>query len=83
MSKRTVSRFWCVMTAEYPPAAELNCETFAYKRWAKVSLFLIFNLRKVKKMSELFSNAANIQWQQVVMWLIGGLLIYLAIKKDM
>ena len=45
--------------------------------------FLIFNLRKVKKMSELFSNAANIQWQQVVMWLIGGLLIYLAIKKDM
>lgn len=45
--------------------------------------FLIFNLRKVKKMSELFSNAANIQWQQVVMWIIGGLLIYLAIKKDM
>lgn len=45
--------------------------------------FLIFNLRKVKKMSELFSNAANIQWQQVVMWLIGGLLIYLAIKKNM
>lgn len=34
-------------------------------------------------MSELFSNALNIQWQQVVMWLIGGILIYLAIKKDM
>ncbi len=34
-------------------------------------------------MSELFSNAANIQWQQIVMWIIGGLLIYLAIKKDM
>lgn len=45
--------------------------------------FLIFNLRKVKKMSELFSNAANIQWQQVVMWIIGGVLIYLAIKKNM
>ena len=34
-------------------------------------------------MSELFFNVANITWQQVVMWAIGGLLIYLAIKKDM
>lgn len=25
----------------------------------------------------------NFQWQQVVMWIIGGILIYLAIKKDM
>ncbi len=25
----------------------------------------------------------NFQWQQLVMWLIGGVLIYLAIKKDM
>lgn len=32
---------------------------------------------------ELFSNFANIQWQQVVMWVIGALLIYLAIKKEM
>lgn len=31
----------------------------------------------------LFGNVLNIQWQQVVMWIIGGLLIYLAIKKDM
>ena len=34
-------------------------------------------------MAELFSNAANLTWQQLVMWAIGGLLIYLAIKKDM
>ena len=34
-------------------------------------------------MLELFSNVLNITWQQVVMWVIGGLLIYLAIKKDM
>lgn len=34
-------------------------------------------------MSEIFSNVLNITWQQVVMWAIGGLLIYLAIKKDM
>lgn len=25
----------------------------------------------------------NLQWQQIVMWLIGGILIFLAIKKDM
>jgi sodium ion-translocating decarboxylase beta subunit len=34
-------------------------------------------------MAELFSNVGNITWQQIVMWIIGGLLIYLAIKKDM
>ena len=34
-------------------------------------------------MLELFSNVTNITWQQAVMWLIGGCLIYLAIKKDM
>ena len=31
----------------------------------------------------IFGNLANLQWQQVVMWLIGGLLIWLAIKKEM
>jgi oxaloacetate decarboxylase beta subunit len=31
----------------------------------------------------LYENLLNIQWQQIVMWVIGGLLIYLAIKKDM
>ena len=34
-------------------------------------------------MAELFSNVQNITWQQGVMWLNGGILIYLAIKKDM
>jgi len=34
-------------------------------------------------MEALYGNILNIQWQQVVMWVIGGILIYLAIKKDM
>lgn len=34
-------------------------------------------------MAELFSNVLNITWQQIAMWIIGGLLIYLAVKKDM
>lgn len=34
-------------------------------------------------MLELFGNILNLQWQQVVMWVIGGLLIWLAIAKDM
>ncbi len=34
-------------------------------------------------MAGLFSNFGEITWQMVVMWLIGALLIYLAIKKDM
>ncbi len=34
-------------------------------------------------MEALFENLLNIQWQQVVMWAIGGLLIFLAIKKNM
>ena len=34
-------------------------------------------------MEVLFENFSDITWQQVVMWLIGGLLIYLAIAKDM
>ncbi|MBE6681901.1 MAG: sodium ion-translocating decarboxylase subunit beta [Ruminococcaceae bacterium] len=33
---------------------------------------------------DLFSNVANLaDWRYVVMWAIGGILIYLAIKKDM
>ena len=35
------------------------------------------------KMQELFGNILQITWQQIVMWGIGVLLIYLAIKKDM
>ncbi len=34
-------------------------------------------------MEILYENLLNIQWQQIVMWAIGGILIYLAIKKDM
>ena len=34
-------------------------------------------------MLSLFANVTNITWQQVVMWVIGGVLIYLAIKKNM
>ncbi len=34
-------------------------------------------------MSTLFSNFSELTWQMVVMWAIGGLLIFLAIKKDM
>ena len=34
-------------------------------------------------MEVLFGNFANVDLKQIVMWLIGGLLIFLAIKKDM
>lgn len=34
-------------------------------------------------MEALFGNALGISWQHVVMWAIGGILIFLAIKKDM
>jgi len=34
-------------------------------------------------MEILYENILAIQWQQIVMWAIGGILIYLAIAKDM
>ena len=34
-------------------------------------------------MQILYENLLEITWQHIVMWLIGGLLIYLAIKRDM
>jgi oxaloacetate decarboxylase beta subunit len=34
-------------------------------------------------MYAIFQNFSNLTWQQVVMWVIGSILIYLAIKKDM
>ncbi len=37
----------------------------------------------LESIAGLFSNFADITWQQVVMWVIGGLLIYLAIAKKM
>ena len=33
-------------------------------------------------MAELFSNFGEITWQMVVMWVIGAVLIYLAISKS-
>ncbi len=33
-------------------------------------------------METLYSTLLQVQWQQVVMWFIGGLLIWLAIKKE-
>ncbi len=32
---------------------------------------------------DIFGNVENIEWRPVVMWIIGGVLIYLAIKKNM
>ncbi len=37
----------------------------------------------LESIAGLFSNFADVTWQQVVMWVIGGLLIYLAIVKKM
>ncbi len=37
----------------------------------------------LNSLSPIFANIGNIQWQLVVMWIIGGVLIYLAIAKDM
>ncbi len=37
----------------------------------------------ISEMSGLFSNFGNLTWQMVVMWAVGGLLIYLAIAKKM
>ena len=34
-------------------------------------------------MQELFGNVLNLEWQMLVMWAIGGILIYLAVAKDM
>ncbi len=32
---------------------------------------------------ELFGNVLNLEWKMVVMWVIGAVLIYLAVKKEM
>ena len=37
----------------------------------------------ISEMSGVFSNFGNLTWQMVVMWAVGGLLIYLAIAKKM
>ena len=33
-------------------------------------------------MNVIFGNAANMEWRQAVMWVIGGLLIFFAVKKE-
>ena len=37
----------------------------------------------ISNLSALFDNFTNITWQMIVMWIIGGVLIYLAISKEM
>ena len=34
-------------------------------------------------MADLFANFATLEFKQVAMWIIGAILIYLAIKKEM
>ena len=36
-----------------------------------------------KQMEILYENLLNLEWQQLVMWIIGAVLIYLAIVKEM
>ena len=43
----------------------------------------LFSVIRRKIMSEVLTNLMAIKWQMLVMWAIGGILIYLAIKKDM
>lgn len=40
-------------------------------------------IREVGSIQVFLDNFTAITWQMVVMWVIGGALIYLAIKKDM
>ena len=37
----------------------------------------------MEQILNLFANAGNITWQMAVMWLIGGVMIYLGIVKEM
>lgn len=37
----------------------------------------------LSEFGELFSNVLNVDWRMVLMWAVGGLLIFLAIKKKM
>ncbi len=65
------------------PACELKSETFA-GFYGRSLAFLLSSIHlEGIGMAELFSNVLNVTWQQAVMWVIGGVLIWLAIKKDM
>ena len=48
-----------------------------------MSLLCKYTIQRRRKMEVIFENLLNFHWQQLVMWTIGGVLIYLAIKKDM
>ena len=37
----------------------------------------------IEFLQPLFGNVVNLDYKQVIMWVIGGILIYLAVKKDM
>ena len=68
------------------PAFALNSKTYA--KLIGISLFISLKFKKgfeiMDLVSFLYENIyENFQWQMLVMWAIGGILIYLAIKKDM
>lgn len=67
------------------PAYELKCKTFIDLKSIKVFLYAIIKrpFKEEFSLADLFSNVLNITWQQAVMWAIGAVLIFLAIKKDM
>ncbi len=41
------------------------------------------HIKKENKMEILYENLLQISWQQLVMWAVGAILIFLAIKKEM
>ena len=68
------------------PAFALNSKTYA--EFTGISLFISLKFQKgfeiMDLVSFLYENIyKNFQWQMLVMWAIGGILIYLAIKRDM
>ena len=74
------------------PAFALNSKTYTFvKVWVFFYSLKLFKAKSIKKGYEkmdligfLYENIVqNFQWQMLVMWAIGGILIYLAIKKDM
>ena len=44
---------------------------------------LLLRTSVLQEFANLFSNVGEIKWQMVLMWAVGGLLVYLAIAKEM
>ena len=44
---------------------------------------LLLKVSVLQEFANLFSNIGEIKWQMALMWAVGGLLIYLAIGKQM